>query len=150
MPVCNMEDSSKKKQDFICYDCFRLKKCKETTVSWVFFFVALIATIAIRVVNVFMDFSPLFAKIFWYIGVGGFFVYFFYKYRVDGVLRREIARERITEKLLSKEKLSEHDYEILGTVLCQLGSKKDSINYFFIFLTSGLALLFAIYVDFFR
>ncbi|MFC1594738.1 hypothetical protein ACFL38_05365 [Candidatus Omnitrophota bacterium] len=143
-----MENSSKK--DFVCHDCFTLKRCKEPIQSWIFFFVALIATIAIRAVNVALDFNPLLAKIFWYIGVAGFFIFFIYKFKIDRALRREIQRTKLTDKLLSKEQLSSHDYEILGTILCRLNSKKDGINYFFIFFFSGLALALAIYVDFFK
>jgi hypothetical protein len=141
-----MENSSK----FICYDCFKLKKCREKATTWVFFFVALIATISIRAVNAVLDFYPFLAKIFWYIGVAGFFLFFIYKFRYESILHREVKNSKLIEKILSKDKLTSHDYEILGTVLCRLGSKKDKINYFFIFLFSGLALIFAVYIDFFR
>lgn len=142
-----MENYSKK---FICYDCFRLKKCKEKAVSWIFFFVALIATISIRMVNLVLGFHPLLAKAFWYTGVLGFFAFFIYKFRNDHILQREIERAKLLDKLLNKEKIDEHDYEILGTILCRLNSKKDKVNYFFIFLFSGLALIFAVYIDFFK
>ncbi len=143
-----MKNSSKDK--FICHDCFELKACKEPIVTWVFFFIALIATISIRAVNIMLDFNPLLAKIFWYLGVGGFTVFFIYKFKNYNLLHRELKKAQLTRKVLSKESLSGHDYELLGTVLCQLSSKKDKINYFFIFLFSGLALILAIYVDFFK
>jgi hypothetical protein len=142
-----MKKDSKK---FVCKDCFRLKKCKEKTISWVFFFVALIATISIRAVNVALNFHPLLAKFFWYLGVGGFFIFFMYKFRNDHILHREFERTNLINKLLSKKELTDYDYEILGTVICKLSSKKDKINYFFIFFLSGLALVLAIYMDFFR
>ncbi|MFC1703764.1 hypothetical protein ACFL1E_03145 [Candidatus Omnitrophota bacterium] len=147
-----MENSSnnKKAKDFICYDCFESKQCKEPVRSWVFFFVALIATIAIRAVNVVLDFNPVVAKVFWYVGVGGFFVFFIYKFKYDQALHKELSKSNMTEKLLYEKPLSKHDYQILGTILCRLSSKKDTINYFFIFLFSGLALVLALYVDFFK
>ena len=94
-------------EKFVCYDCFRLKACKEPTTSWVFFFVALIAVIAIRAVNVALNFNPLLAKILWYAGVGGFFIYFIYKFRYDSILHRELERTKLVNKLLSKGELSE-------------------------------------------
>ena len=146
-----MENSSSKdKKEFVCHDCFRLRKCKETATSWAFFFVALIATISLRVVNVVLDFSPVLAKFFWYLGVGGFFIFFLYKFKNDNMLHREIDKTNITEKLLSKAELDGHDYEILGTIMCRLSSKKDKINYFFIFFLSGIALVLAAYIDFFK
>jgi hypothetical protein len=73
-----------------------------------------------------------------------------YKYRYDSVLHRELGRTKLVDKLLTQDKLSQHDYEVLGTILCKLSSKKDKINYFFIFFFSGLALGLAVYTDFFR
>lgn len=135
---------------FICTDCFRLKKCKEPVISWLFFFIAIIAAISIRAVNVALDINPVLAKLFWYIGVSGFFVFFIYKYRNYNILHRELERTKIIDKLLNKDKLSEDDYEVLGTILCNISSKKDKINYFIIFFFSGIALVLAIYTDFFR
>jgi hypothetical protein len=137
------------KEKFVCRDCVRLKKCREPLASWVFFFVALLATVAIRVVGV-LDFSPVLAKTCWYIGVAGFFVFFLYKYRYVLILKKEIKEAGLTDKLLEQKPLDGHDYSILSTILCQISSIQDKINYFFIFFTSGLALLFGIYIDIFR
>lgn len=145
-----MGSSSKPNNQFICHDCFRLKACKDTAMSWIFFMIALIATISIRAVNVVLDYNPLLAKLFWYLGVGGFFLFFIYKFRNNAILHKELERSHIVKKVFSKDNLSDHDYGILGSILCQVSSKKDKINYFFIFFFSGLALALAIYVDFFK
>lgn len=139
-----------KDNKFICTDCFKLKKCKESFASWVLFFIAIIAVIAVRVVNLFMDTSPLLAKAFWYTGIVGFLIFFIYKFRYDTIVRREIERSSLRDKLMYKKGLSAHDYEILGTIICKLSSKKDGINYFFIFFFSALALALAVYFDFFK
>ena len=138
------------KNKFVCHDCFELKKCKDPTISWVFFLIALIATVSVRAVNVVLDFNPLLAKLFWYVGIGGFTVFFIYKFRNDNILQKELTRNKITDRLLRKEKLSDADYEVLGTILCKMSSKKDKVTYFFIFLSSALALGLAAYVDFFK
>ena len=138
------------KKGFVCYDCFRLKECKEPVVSWVFFFLALLAVISLRAVNLMLDFNPGMAKALWYTGVLGFFVFFVYKFKNDHVLHREIERTGLKEKLLHKKDLSEHDREVLGTIVCRLSSKKDKINYFFIFISSALAIFIAVWMDFFR
>jgi len=141
-----MEKDSK----FICTDCFKLKRCKESFASWVLFFIAIVAVIAIRIVNVFMNTNPFLAKIFWYTGVIGFLVFFAYKFRYDTMLRKELEKTGLKDKLISKKELSGHDYEVLGTIVCKLSSRKDAINYFFIFFFSCLALALAVYFDFFR
>lgn len=135
---------------FVCTDCVKLQKCKEPFFSWVLFFIALVAVISIRAVNVLMDVNPVMAKIFWYTGIVGFLIFFAYKFQYDTALQKELASTRLSDKLLSKNALLEHDYHVLATIVCKLSSKKDAINYFFIFFFSGIALALAIYVDFIK
>jgi len=139
-----------KDNKFVCTDCFKLKKCKESFVSWIFFFTAIVAVISIRIVNVFMNTNPALAKTFWYTGVIGFLIFFAYKFRYDNIVRRELEKSQLRDKLILKKELSEHDYEVLGTIICKLLSKKDAVNYFCIFFFSGMALALAVYFDFFR
>ena len=122
-------------------------KCGETPSSWIFLFVGLIATISIRLVNFVLDFDVVWAKIFWYIGISGFTIYFIYKFRQYKMLQQELDKSGLLEKLTCKDKLSDDEYGVLKNVLCQLGSRNTAVNYFFIFLTSGIALLVGIYQD---
>jgi hypothetical protein len=131
-----------------CVNCGHAKICRDSAVSWILLIIAVVATITIRLVNVVMDFSQLWAKILWYIGVGGFFIFFLYKFHNDRILQRRMSELNLLDKMIGGEMLTKPDYEYLAGILCQMKSKKDSINYFFIFLTSGLALLVAIYQDF--
>jgi len=78
------------------------------------------------------------------------FIFFIYKFRYDQILHRELDKTGLKDKLLNKKELSEHDREVLGTIVCKLSSKKDKINYFFIFVSSALALALAIYMDFIK
>ena len=138
------------KKEFVCHDCFKLKTCKESAASWILFFVALVAVISLRAVNLVLDTNPIFAKALWYVGVLGFLIFFVYKFRYDQILHRELDKTELIDKLLHKKELTEHDREVLGTIVCKLSSKKDKINYFFIFISSALALGIAVYVDFIR
>jgi len=122
-------------------------KCGETPSSWIFLFIGLIATISIRMVNFILDINVIWAKAFWYIGVGGFTIYFIYKYRQYKILQKELADSSLIEKLTCKDKLTDEEYGALKNVLCQLGSRNTAINYFFIFLTSGIALLVGVLQD---
>ncbi len=141
---------STKPSKFICHDCFKMKKCKEKSLTWLFFFIALVATVSIRAVNVVLDSHPVLAKTFWYVGIVGFFIFFVYKFKSDNILHKELESSNLVNKVLNKENLSNHDYEVIGTVLCRLRSKKDKINYFFIFFFSGVALIWGMYVDIFK
>jgi hypothetical protein len=109
--------------------------------------VGLIATIAIRAVNLVIDISSFWAKALWYIGITGFLLYFLYKFRQDRRLIRKIEELKISAKLTKSDKLNDTDYQFLRALMCKLRSRKDAINYFFIFFTSALALLLGIYND---
>jgi len=133
-----------------CINCAEYKRCRESSLSWVFFIIGMIATIALRVVTVLAHFDPVYGQIAWYIGVAGFFIFFIYKYRVDRARYRLIQRSRLTEKLGQKGDLDADDRRLVGSILCALSSNKDRINYLLIFVTSALALLIAFYYDFLK
>lgn len=133
-----------------CKNCRDVKICRETRGSWFFFLIGIIATIAIRVVSLLMYISPLYANIAWYIGVVGFVVFFVYQFRNHHQRALMIKRERLFEKVNAQTPLTKKDYEALAIILCELRSKKERINYFFIFFSSAIALILAIYFDFIR
>ena len=142
-------ENKKTEEKFICTDCFKLNKCVDSPISWLYFAIGLVATVAVRGVNVALGFSELWAKILWYVGVTGFFIFFLYKFKYDHILHKELEKTGLTNKILAKEQINDHDYQILGSILCKLSSKKEKINYFFIFFFSGVALIASIYIDLF-
>ncbi len=132
----------------VCERCRVSSACRESAASWFFFAIGLAATIAIRMVNLLLHLGPFWPKFSWYVGVAGFTVYFLYKVRQDRALQQELARSRISESLSAAEALSCEQIQFLQAVFCRLRSKKDTWNYFFIFFSSGLVLVWAVYLDF--
>lgn len=133
-----------------CASCIEYRNCRDSFASWFFFIVGIIATVAIRVVTVLIHLDPIYGKIAWYTGVGGFFIFFIYKFKV-GQARAKLIKEReLVDKINNKKELAQEDYAAIGAILCGIGSKKERINYFFIFALSALALVLALYMDFFR
>jgi hypothetical protein len=65
-------------------------------------------------------------------------------------MRKFLVNSDIIQKLKKGSVLSAAESKFLSSILCALRSRKDSINYFFIFSTSALALLLGIYQDFLR
>ena len=61
-----------------------------------------------------------------------------------------IKQQRILEKLDTNQQLKSEDYSLLYRILCSLAAKKELINYIFIFVLSAIALVIAVYLDFFR
>jgi len=133
-----------------CVNCPEYSRCRDSNVSWIFFIIGLIATIAIRVVTVLMHLNPIYGKISWYVGVGGFFLFFIYKFKVNQARAGIIDEKKLVDKINSKKDLAEDDYHLIGSILCSLNSKKERINYFFIFALSAIAIVIAIYIDLFR
>ena len=133
-----------------CINCSEYKNCKDSFASWFYFIIGLIATVALRVVTVLMDMNPIYAQIAWYIGVGGFFVFFIYKFKVNQTRSKLISQKDLVDKIVHQKQLTEEDYNLISAILCSLSSKKERINYFFIFCLSAVALLLAIYMDFFK
>jgi hypothetical protein len=131
-----------------CNKCDDFGACKDTASSWVFLFIGLLATVSIRLVNLVFSVSALWAKLLWYVGVIGFLVYFLYKFRQDLAIKYQLNKSLLEQKLVTKSPLNDEDYLFIRTVLCGLRSKKDTINYFFIFFTSALALLLGLWQDF--
>lgn len=133
-----------------CRNCPEYSRCKDSRVSWVFFIIGLIATVAIRVVTVLMHLNPVFGKVSWYVGVGGFFLFFVYKFRINQARSKIIDEQDLVGKINNHKDLAEDDYRLIGSILCSLNSRKERINYFFIFVLSAIALVIALYIDVFK
>ncbi len=133
-----------------CLNCEAASRCRDTAISWVFLFIGVIATIAIRVVNLALSFGLFWSKFFWYLGVAGFFLYFIYKFRQDKLLRQELERSQIYNKISRAQELDAQEREFLRLMLCRLRSNKDAINYFFIFSSSAIVMVLAVYQDFIK
>jgi hypothetical protein len=133
-----------------CKNCQVAQLCRDSAVSWVFLVIGLVATVSIRVVNLVLPFGIFWPKFFWYLGVGGFFLYFFYKFREDRKLRLKLEEYQIHDKLLLVQPLGTAEKEFLRVMLCRMRSHKDAINYFFIFTSSAIVLFLALYQDFIK
>jgi uncharacterized membrane protein len=131
-----------------CSACSLKKACDSSRTSWAFFFIGIIATIALRIIEPIRTLNPEYGKISWYIGVAGFVLFFAYKYKK---LRRQsgiIKESRIKEKLGGAEKLTEKDYVLLSEVICSQDNWKERTNFFIIFAVSAAALVIALIIDF--
>ena len=135
-------------KDKKCLVCVEYKRCRDSYISWLFFILGLVATVAMRVVTVLMHLNPWYGKMAWYIGIGGFFLFFVYKFKVSQAMAHAINHRDLVDKINHKKELVEEDYNLIGAILCGITSRKERINYFFIFVLSALALLLALYIDF--
>jgi len=133
-----------------CVNCSEYKKCRESSVSWIFFIIGLIATIAIRAVTVLVHIDPVYGQIAWYVGVFGFFVFFVYKFKVEHARSQMIKNSQLVHKISRGDNIEKGDRELIGSLLCALSSNKDKINYVVIFASSAIAIAIAVYLDFLK
>ncbi|MBL7156628.1 MAG: hypothetical protein ISS92_00550 [Candidatus Omnitrophica bacterium] len=133
-----------------CVNCTEYKNCRDSFTSWIFFIIGIVATIAIRVVTVLVHVNPVYSKIAWYIGVGGFFAFFVYKFRINRARAKIIIGRKLVEKVKDRKALKDEDYNLISAILCGLNSRKETINYVFIFGLSAAAILLAVYMDFIK
>ncbi len=133
-----------------CLNCTQRKNCEDSLISWIFFIIGLVATVAIRIVTVLIDVQPIYGKIAWYIGIGGFLLFFIYKFNVNRSLAKIIDQKKLIDKANDLKTLSKEDSHLIANILCSLKSEKERINYLFIFAISAVALLLAIYFDFIK
>lgn len=130
-----------------CETCSMRSACRYSTSSWLFFLVGLVATIAMRVIEPLRLVDPLYAKISWYVGVSGFFLFFVYKYLGLRESSRVIGKSGLAEKLSSRGELSRGDYLLVREVLCSHDNWQERVNFFVIFALSAVALLVALFYD---
>ncbi|MBF0385651.1 MAG: hypothetical protein HQL27_07235 [Candidatus Omnitrophica bacterium] len=133
-----------------CLKCKGSGSCSKEAFSWVLVIIGIVATIAVRVVTILSDIKPIWGKFAWYVGVIGFIIFFAYKYLVFEQRSRLISERHLIEKINKRENFNEEDYTVVSIMLCDLRSNLERVNYQFIFISSLISLLVAIYLDFFR
>ncbi len=132
-----------------CEGCSQKKVCQDSLASWVFFLVGIIATVALRVIVVVEEIDPSYGRIAWYVGVIGFILFFIYKFRLLRASAAIIKKSGLRRKLAESGELKREDYKLLSELVCAQDNWKERVNFFVIFFLSSLALLFAVYLDFF-
>jgi len=132
-----------------CEGCSQKKVCQDSLASWVFFLVGIIATVALRVIVVVEEIDPSYGRVAWYVGVIGFILFFIYKFKRLRESAAIIKKSGLPHKLAEGSELNKEEYMLLSELVCAQDNWKERANFFIIFLLSSLALLFAVYLDFF-
>lgn len=111
------------------------------------FALAIIATIAYRIIIVLNYYDPLWVQIAWYIGTIGFVWYFAHRYRVENKRDKLITDLKLVEKVEREEPLNKDEKASLVYILKALKTSLSKWNYIVIFFLSAIALIYAIYQD---
>jgi hypothetical protein len=114
-----------------------------------YFWIGIVATIAYRVIVVLNNVSAVWVQVAWYIGTVGFIFYFAHRFDVSSKRARIIERYRLADRLQEISELTDQEKAAAAYVFSTLRSSKEKWNYIIIFVSSGLALIAGIILDFF-
>lgn len=113
-----------------------------------YFWIGLLATFSYRAIIILNFYSSTLVKISWYVGTIGFIVYYIHRFKISQKRSRVIIEHGLREKLDNPEQLNSSDHQALAYILDTLVSSKEKWNNYFIFISSGLALLVGVLFDF--
>lgn len=113
-----------------------------------FFWFGIIATVCYRAIVVLNHYSKTVSLIAWYIGTVGFVLYFWHRYIVSE-RRVKLIRDHDLINAVAATNLTKDQIEANEYILTTLLSTKEKWNYIVIFVTSIIAIIIGIYLDFF-
>lgn len=114
------------------------------------FWVGIIATIAYRIIVVLNHYSAFWVEIAWYIGTLGFIWYFAHRFRIENKREKLIIEKKLAYKVYHQKELKKEDRDALVYILKGLKSSKARWNYIVIFISSIIALVYAVINDLFH
>jgi hypothetical protein len=105
-----------------------------------FFVLGLISAIAFRAIIVFQHVEPRWVRPVWYIGIAGYLLFFFYRFKISKKRKRAISDFGLIEKVESNAPLSDEDRKVLMYLLSSISVSLEDRNYALIFLLSIVAI----------
>jgi hypothetical protein len=112
-----------------------------------FFTLGVIATIAYRAIVVLNDYSAYWVEVTWYIGTIGFTWYFWHRYQVENRRDELVTKFKLVEKTENNTPLNSEEKQALVKVLNGLQTSLAKWNYIIIFVSSFIAIAYAVYFD---
>ena len=110
------------------------------------FAIGVIATLAYRIIVVLNHINPTWVDIAWYIGTIGFILHFAYRWYIENKRDKLIEKLDLADKVSKHKKLSKEDSEAVVYVLKGIETSYAKWNYIVIFISSALALVYAVYL----
>ena len=110
------------------------------------FIVGILCAVGFRSLIVLNKISPGLVRVVWYCSVIGYIYFFAFRYYIACKRKKIIRDSELIKKLSKNDDLSDNDREMLSYVLSSLVKSKESLNYFFIFATSILAIVLDMFI----
>lgn len=115
-----------------------------------FFWSGIVATFCYRAIVVVSNYSHFWAQLAWYLGTVGFILYFYHRYVVSEKRANLIKKYDLIKKIQDSKNLSRDEIDASEYILKTLVSTKEKWNYIFIFITSVIAIVMGVYLDFIK
>jgi len=125
-------------------------KLHSNALRLLFFWSGIIATFCYRAIVVVNNYSKLWAQVFWYVGTVGFIVYFAHRYQISEKRAKLINEYNLDGKIKKLDGLTQEEKDAMEYIFNTLQSSKEKWNYIFIFVSSAIALVLGLYLDFIR
>lgn len=107
----------------------------------IFFFVlGLFSALCFRLIIFVNNFWPDYSRFVWYLGIGGYILFFSFRFYISSKRRKTIRQNALIQKI-KKNCLEETDRQEIEYLLNSLMKSREMYNYIFIFISSGIAVL---------
>jgi hypothetical protein len=94
------------------------------------------------------NYSTTWSNIAWYFGTIGFVIYFAHRFQIAEKRERVIKQYELERKVAGAQGLSIDDKAAMEYIFGTLRSSKERWNYIFIFVSSAVALVIGVILDF--
>jgi hypothetical protein len=111
-------------------------------VLYSFFVLGLLSAVAFRAIIVFQHLKPRWVRPVWYVGVLGYLMFFFYRFKISKKRKKAISDFKLLEKLKDNVNLTDRDRNVLIYLLSSVKVSPEDMNYAVIFLLSLIAIVF--------
>ena len=134
---------------FVCYnENMETFKPHAPWVRTFFFWTGIIATILYRAIIVLVDVDNSLLKGAWYVGTVGFIIYFAHRYQVASRRAKLVVEYKLAERVSQSKDFNDDEKSAMQYVFGTLLSSKEKWNYYCIFATSIIALVWGVFADF--
>ena len=107
-----------------------------------FFVIGLVSALSFRLLIGVKELQPDLFRSVWYVGIIGYILFFSFRYAITRKRKKAIRDFDLIAKLEQGGELSTADRQVVAYLLSSLEKSRENLNYLFIFVTSGLAILF--------
>ncbi len=105
-----------------------------------FFLLGLASALAFRSIIVFQQLRPGWIRPVWYMGITGYLLFFYYRYRISRKRKQAVSDYNLIEKVEGGAELTPEEREVLTYLLSSIKVSMEDRNYRLIFILSILAI----------